>query len=325
MFERAKKTFCDYVGKLNSSVSRRPPPQAVFKLSKRVNSEPHIEEFSKTSPKNVNDSPVRIATSPQLDDSVVTDLIQDRQRADSDEEEEDIYGYISRKNEEQGSKCVRKNVARLMMTDYNLQALDDFGDYLPVLKDESKGLFLYHCRRKDMFKLELFMDSEARTVAKHLCEIQHYKLWNGATNESLEKLWISSDNTCIQYLKQKAVSEWFRERDFLFLRHLARSGDRFYIFDRSIDSTEFIPFQSIHRGTVSHAITRVSPTHNPNSQPTRLVMQAHLEYGGLLSLQQKQEMALAYFSEFAHLDQFIGRFSGNFKNKFDLEWEVPGL
>ena len=36
-------------------------------------------------------------------------------------------------------------------------------------------------------------------------------------------------------------------------------------------------------------------------------------------------MAVAYFIEYGNLDQFIVRFAGKFKNKFDLEWEVPEL
>ena len=54
-------------------------------------------------------------------------------------------------------------------------------------------------------------------------------------------------------------------------------------------------------------------------------MQAHIEYGGLLSLQKKEQLALSYFTEYGNLDQFITRFSGRLKNKFDLDWEVPDL
>jgi len=92
---------------------------------------------------------------------------------------------------------------------------------------------------------------------RHLCELQNYKLWNATINESQMKLPITSDNTFIMYMKQRAQSEWHKERDFLFLKHVFKMSERYYMVDKSIDNSHFIPFQSINRGTINYAVSRV--------------------------------------------------------------------
>lgn len=68
----------------------------------------------------------------------------------------------------------------------------------------------------------------------HLCEAQNEKLWNKSINESQVKWSISSENASIAYRKQKIDREWFKERDFLFIRYLFKKKDSHYIVDRSI-------------------------------------------------------------------------------------------
>lgn len=36
------------------------------------------------------------------------------------------------------------------------------------------------------------------------------------------------------YQKHKAFSEWYRERDFLYLKHLFKMEECFYLVDKSI-------------------------------------------------------------------------------------------
>jgi hypothetical protein len=129
------------------------------------------------------------------------------------------------------------------------------------------------------------MKQRVEAVVRQLCEVQNYKLWNKCINESHIKLSISSDNTYLVYLKQRSLSEWFKERDFLFLRHLCKVASAYYIIDCSIENSHFIPFQSIIRGVLRHCITKLSPS---GDNECRMLMEINIGYDGLLSSEARQ-------------------------------------
>lgn len=127
-------------------------------------------------------------------------------------------------------------------------------------------------------------------MVEHLCEAEHEKLWNKQVSESQVKWAISSENACIFYRKQKSIGEWFRERDFLFIRYLFRKGGCHFIVDRSIDNNHFIPFQSIQRGFIHHCIFKVQSIQGG----VLLHIDYKVEHEGLLTSEQKKTMALSY-------------------------------
>ncbi len=130
-------------------------------------------------------------------------------------------------------------------------------------------------------------------MVKHLCEVQNYKLWNGSINESHVKLSITSDNAYLAYFKHRSYSNLYRERDFLFLRHLCRVEQAFYFVDTSIENSHFIPFQSIIRGTINYCLTKVEKA---NGNECRLLMELSVNHAGLLNLQDEvsQELTLRF-------------------------------
>jgi hypothetical protein len=81
------------------------------------------------------------------------------------------------------------------------------------------------------------------------------------------------------YEKRKAFSKWYRERDFLYLRHHFQLSGSFYIVDKSIENTNFIPFDTIHRGKIVYQVIKISPA----QQGSRIIIEAHIENGGLLN------------------------------------------
>lgn len=152
-----------------------------------------------------------------------------------------------------------------MLPQYNLYELDNYSDYLPSFKDESRNIYIYHhSRNANIYKLECYYRHPPQLVIKHLCELQNYKLWNASVNESQIKLPITSENTFIMYLKLRSAYEWFKERDFLFLRHVFKMADRYYMIDRSVDNSHFIPFQSIFRGNIDYSVSRVEAIKESN-------------------------------------------------------------
>lgn len=92
-------------------------------------------------------------------------------------------------------------------------------------------------------------------------------------------------------------SEWFKERDFLFLRHLFVREDSCFIIDRSIEHPYFIPFEAIHRAHIHFAVCRLDRA----SEGTRLLMDFKVDHGGLLSQSHKKTMALEYLKEYSNL------------------------
>jgi hypothetical protein len=154
---------------------------------------------------------------------------------------------------------------------------------------------------------------------RQLCEVQNYKLWNKSINESHIKLSISSDNTYLAYMKQRSLSEWFRERDFLFLHHLCKVSSAYYFIDCSIENSHFIPFLSIIRGVVRHCITKLETF---NNNQCRLLMKIDIGYEGLLSNDGRREMTLNFLQEYVGLESFISRFKGGYKCSYNLNWEI---
>ena len=47
-----------------------------------------------------------------------------------------------------------------------------------------------------------------------------YPIWNDQIVQAGIKLRISSDNSVIVYQKHKQYSKWYRDRDFVYLRHV---------------------------------------------------------------------------------------------------------
>lgn len=72
-----------------------------------------------------------------------------------------------------------------------------------------------------------------------------FKNWHPEIVQAEIKLNILSENSAIVYQKHKAYSKWYRERDFIFLRHVFKVAEDYYIADKSIENINFIPFSTI--------------------------------------------------------------------------------
>jgi hypothetical protein len=178
---------------------------------------------------------------------------------------------------------------------------------------------IYHSKKHNSFKLELVVKGEMERVLRVLCEVQNEKLWNRAVNESQAKWAITSENAYIFYRKQKSINEWFRERDFLFIRYLFRQGAAHFIIDRSIDNPHFIPFQSIQRGRIDHCIIKVQK----ELEGVSVLIDFKADYAGLLTSELKKTMALSYLREYAHLQEFLAAFSSpTTTNAYDYDWQI---
>lgn len=82
--------------------------------------------------------------------------------------------------------------------------------------------------------MQFSVDLPQSIVCKAIYNVQLYKYWHPEVDEGQIKLKISSENSCILYLKTKAYSEWYKERDYLFLAHMFKIGNDEYIGEKSI-------------------------------------------------------------------------------------------
>ena len=180
---------------------------------------------------------------------------------------EEIYQYLDRKKEEDQNTVkskaklgkLHKNQLHLLLPQFNIDNLDAFTDFVIKYKNEQKKMFIYYSQKHNSYKLELIVNCQSRKLLTQICEVQNEKLWNSSINQSQIKWAISSQNAYIIYRKQKAYSEWYRERDFVFIKYLFKKGNSHYLIERSIENTHFIPFQSIHRGNIHYSVCRLDP------------------------------------------------------------------
>ena len=82
--------------------------------------------------------------------------------------------------------------------------------------------------------MESRIDLPLKDLILILCDFNQYKFWHDQVTEGDVKMKLSSDNTIIGYQKHQAYSHWYRERDFLFVRHLFKNNDYYYLVDKSI-------------------------------------------------------------------------------------------
>lgn len=130
-----------------------------------------------------------------------------------------------------------------------------------------------------------------------LTNVQLYKHWHPEVLQGEIKLGISSENSAISYQKHRAYSKWYRERDFLYLRHVFKLKEDYYIADKSIENTNFIPFDTIHRAKMLSQIAKISPS----SSGSKLTIECEIDHGGLLNRSHADDLTVRYLCGFAKI------------------------
>ena len=135
------------------------------------------------------------------------------------EEDDGIYDFISRQDLEKRTTLSlhHKSYLGFLLPHYSIRELNSYNNFVSKSKSEDKLVSIYNYGQK--YRAEFKLPLDLRRIAENLGEIQNYKIWNSAINESQVKLAITSDNCLISYMKFKSPSEWYRERDILFIRH----------------------------------------------------------------------------------------------------------
>lgn len=142
--------------------------------------------------------------------------------------------------------------------------------------------------------MELLVKMKAIVTLKALFSVPLYKNWHPEIIHGQVKLSISSENSAIVYQKHKALSKWYRERDYLYLRHIFKMGESYFIADKSIENSNFVPFETIHRGKIAYQIIKVTE----NESGSRVIIECQIEHGGLLNRAYMEELTMRYLRGF---------------------------
>lgn len=81
--------------------------------------------------------------------------------------------------------------------------------------------------------MELNLNVSAQNALMILYNVEMYKNWHPSVSEGQQKFRISSENCSIFYQKHSKFSQWYRERDFLYLKHVFMLRNAYYLVDKS--------------------------------------------------------------------------------------------
>lgn len=169
---------------------------------------------------------------------------------------------------------------------------------------------------------------------KALYNVNLYKSWHKEISQGQLKMPISSENSCIMYQIHKKESKWYHERDYLYLRHVFQYEENYYIADRWIENTNFIPIMGIERGRIVYQVIKIIPASNAEEEKSsssqgfnkgcRVMFETHMEHGGLLNWSHSKELTLKYLKGFESLEEFFTKkeFQAKLVHQFHHHWSI---
>lgn len=113
----------------------------------------------------------------------------------------------------------------------------------------------------------------------------------------------------------KPFTRLYRSRDFIFIRHVFRSGNQVYMIDKSIENTNYPPFMTIVRGQlcIVYGIFERDNTYE-------LIADVEISNEGLLNITQETNLTLKYLKAFSKVTQ--AEVEENSYKLFDLSWDI---
>ncbi len=205
------------------------------------------------------------------------------------------------------------------MPDYRLEDLFEMQHYRLVKKEGTASLYSLDSNHRSL-KLIMDVPHPRNRVLAALIDPTNYHLWNSEVDFGNIKLRIYSENTVVAYQKHKAFDNHFRERDFLYIRHLFQKKGVVYMVDKSIDHSSFPPFDYITRGEVKLAVWAFEET---GASLTRVTYMLHMNFGGTLGGNKSAESMIRYLIDMAKLPTYLsknGRIVTKIDDYFNLNW-----
>lgn len=153
-------------------------------------------------------------------------------------------------------------------------------------------------------KLVMQLKHPKEQVLAALMDPGNYHLWNDQVDLGNIKLRIYSENAVIAYQKHKAFDSHFRERDFLYLRHLFQQNGVFYMVDKSIQHSGFPSFNYITRGEMELALWAFESLDAASTRVTHIL---RMNFRGTLGSSKSAESMIRYLSSMSNLSAYLSR------------------
>ena len=135
------------------------------------------------------------------------------------------------------------------MPEYKLEEVENTINYGSLFEEGCLRVLGHLEKPSKMKALVTFLGNPSHfEVIEALSEPEIIKLWNSEIEEIVIKTLIKSENSAMVYQKAKAFNRLYRPRDFIFLRHVFKEGETFYMIDKSIENINYPPFTTIARG-----------------------------------------------------------------------------
>jgi hypothetical protein len=84
------------------------------------------------------------------------------------------------------------------------------------------------------------------------------KKWNGTINDESKIISvIQSERSAIMYEKRKQYGLFYLPRDFVYLRHVVKLNDAFYILDKSVEHEEMPQSIKVVRGEINYQLIQI--------------------------------------------------------------------
>jgi hypothetical protein len=113
--------------------------------------------------------------------------------------------------------------------------------YRLIKNGPNDAIYSLESNQKNL-KLVMTLPHPRHKVMAAMIDPANHHFWNDEVDLGNIKLRIYSENTVIAYKKYKAFDKNYRERDFLYLRHLFQRSNIVFMVDKSIEHSNFPPF-----------------------------------------------------------------------------------
>jgi hypothetical protein len=193
--------------------------------------------------------------------------------------------------------------------------------YRLVKNGQNNAIYSLDSNQKNL-KLVMTLPHPRQKVLAAMIDPANYHFWNDEVDIGNIKLRIYSENTVIAYQKHKAFDKNYRERDFLYLRHLFQRNNVIYMVDKSIEHSNFPPFDYITRGEIKLALWAFEAI---NYKSTKLIYMVHTSFKGSIGGSKVAESMIRYLENMVELSNYLSgpsRITTKVEDYFDLSWGV---
>ena len=79
----------------------------------------------------------------------------------------------------------------------------------------------------------------------------------------------------------------------------------YYIVSKSIENSNYVPFQSITRGNYYYMVWKIEQEGHSDNKKSRVIMEMKIDHSGLLNRANHKELSRRYLQGFENLENYF--------------------